>query len=147
MIIGGPDYPVHVNGYLCKKCDFFCNGQKVFSFSANVANFLEMSPSVRKTLKFISNAVISSLRPNIKKVTSQNHGKKNVFPPKSKIKFSVLSGGLAQIAVHVHQQTDPANSFQQTELPDNFFTILEIRCNILTEFLSCEMIQPSSIGD
>ena len=29
------------------------------------------------------------------------------------------------------QQTDPANSFQQTELPDNFFTILEIRCNIL----------------
>ena len=57
---------------------------------------------MRKTLKFMSNAVISSLRPNIKKVTSQNHGKKNVFSPKSKIKFSVLSGGLAQIAVHVH---------------------------------------------
>ena len=61
------------------------NGQKVFSFWPNVANFLEMSPSVRKTLKFISSAVISSLRPNIKKVTSQNHGKKNVFSPKSKI--------------------------------------------------------------
>ena len=74
----------------------------MFSFGPNVANFLEMSPSVRKTLKFMSNAVISSLRPNIKKVTSQNHGKKNVFSPKSKIKFSVLSGGLAQIAVHVH---------------------------------------------
>ena len=61
-----------------------------------------MSPSVRKTLKFIYNAVISSLRTNVKKVTSQNHGKKNVFPPKSKIKFSVLSGGHTQIAVHVH---------------------------------------------
>ena len=70
----------------------------MFSFGPNVANFLEMSPSVRKTLKFMSNAVISSLRPNIKKVTSQNHGNKNVFSPKSKIKFSVLSGGLAQIA-------------------------------------------------
>ena len=41
----------------------------------------------------------------------------------------------------------PSKQFQQTELPDNFFTILELRCNILTEFLSCEMIQPSSIGD
>ena len=95
-------FPVHVNGYLCKKKRFFCNGQKVFSFWPNVANFLEMSPSVRKTLKFIYNAVISSLRTNVKKVTSQNHGKKNVFPPKSKIKFSVLSGGHTQIAVHVH---------------------------------------------
>ena len=83
----------------------------MFSFGPNVANFLEMSPSVRKTLKFMSNAVISSLRPNIKKVTSQNHGKKNVFSPKSKIKFSVLSGGLAQIAVHVHPDTPTLGAY------------------------------------
>ena len=75
----------------------------MFSFGANIANFLEMSPSARKTPKFIFKAMNSSFKPNLSQNYHSKPRKKYTENEKNgSVKFSLLSVGLAQIAVHVH---------------------------------------------